>query len=153
MSEKKRSTLSKQWENLLSQAGYRITRPRCAILDIVAESHRPLTPVEIYDLARADDPGIGLVTVYRTIEKLEEMGLVEHVHHLGECQTVFRSSDRHQHLLICTNCGCSRYFDGLEVEDQFARIGQQLGYKVTGHWLQLAGLCEKCQKSINTQEG
>ena len=142
-----RNPLSQNWESLLSQAGYRITQPRRAILDIIAESSRPLTPVEIYDLARAKETGLGLVTVYRTIEKLEELHLVDHVHHLAECQTIFRCSDHHQHLLTCTQCGRSRFFDGLEVEEQFNQIGRQLGYEVTGHWLQLAGLCEECQDS------
>ncbi len=131
----------------MSQAGYRITQPRRDILDIVAETCRPLTPLEIYDLARQRNAGIGLVTVYRTIEKLEELHLIDHVHHMGECQTVFPSSDHHQHLLTCTKCGRSQYFDGLEIEEQFNQIGSQLGYEVTGHWLQLAGLCKDCRKS------
>lgn len=146
MKKSERNILSINWENLLSQAGYRITQPRRAILDIIAETERPLTPVEIFDLARAESSGIGLVTVYRTIEKLEELHLVEHVHHLGDCQTVFRSSEQHQHLLICTQCGSSRYFNGLEVEEQFKQISRQFGYQLTDHWLQLAGLCEECQK-------
>jgi Fe2+ or Zn2+ uptake regulation protein len=151
MEKNKRSALSQKWENLLSQAGYRITQPRRAILDIIAESSRPLTPLEIYDLVREDNPGVGLVTIYRTIEKLEEMHLVSHVHHLGECQTVFRCSEHHQHLLICTSCGSSRFFDGLEVEEQFNQIGEKLGYQVTGHWLQLAGLCEACRVKQQTK--
>ncbi|BBB49797.1 Fur family transcriptional regulator [Pelolinea submarina] len=147
MEKKNRTSLSQKWENQLSQAGYRITQPRRAILDIIAETERPLTPVEIFDLAGAQSAGIGLVTVYRTIEKLEELHLVEHVHHLGDCQTVFRCSEQHQHLLICTKCGSSYYFDGLEVEEQFNQIGKKFGYRITEHWLQLAGLCEECQKN------
>lgn len=145
MTNKKRNPISKNWEKQLSRNGYRITQPRRAILDIIAGSSRPLTPLEIYDLAREAYPGIGLVTVYRTIEKMEELGMVKHVHHLGECQTVFRNSNKHQHLLVCTTCGRSCYFDGLDTEDQFKQIGEKLGYSVTGHWLQLAGLCEECR--------
>jgi Fe2+ or Zn2+ uptake regulation protein len=152
MDKKIRNSLSQSWENLLSQAGNRITQPRRAILDIIAETDRPLTPVEIFDLARAQSAGIGLVTVYRTIEMLEELHLVEHVHHLGDCQTVFRCSEHHQHLLICTNCGSSCYFDGLEVEEQFKQIGSKFGYQISEHWLQLAGLCKECQKSINQKD-
>jgi len=137
---------SQKWESQLSQQGYRITHPRRVILDIIAESTRPLTPLEIFDKARASSPGIGLVTVYRTIEKLEELKLVDRVHHLGECQTVFRGTSQHQHLIICTCCGRSLYFDGLVAEEEFAQIGEQLGYQVTGHWLQLAGLCKECQQ-------
>ncbi len=152
MKNNDRNNLSINWENLLSQAGYRITQPRRTILDIIAETERPLTPVEIFDRARAKSAGIGLVTVYRTIEKLEELHLVEHVHHLGDCQTVFRSSEQHQHLLICTRCGSSHYFDGLEMEEQFKHISQKFGYQLTGHWLQLAGLCEECQKNLKKEQ-
>jgi Fe2+ or Zn2+ uptake regulation protein len=152
MNKNNRNPLSQNWETLLGQAGYRITQPRRAILDIIAETERPLTPVEIFDLARAQSAGIGLVTVYRTIEMLEELHLVEHVHHLGDCQTVFRCSEHHQHLLICTQCGSSCYFDGLEVEEQFKQIGKNFGYQITEHWLQLAGLCKECQKSIKQED-
>ncbi len=142
----KHNLISKDWENQLSKEGYRITKPRQAILDIIAESPCPLTPIEIFDKARESHPTIGLVTVYCTIEKLEELELVNHVHHLGECQKVFRSSKEHQHLLTCTNCGSSCYFDGLDVEETFNEIGRQFGYRISDHWLQLAGLCKECQK-------
>ena len=149
METKNRNQISKDWENQLSQEGYRITKPRRTILDIIAESPRPLTPTEIYDMARETNKNIGLVTVYRTIEKLEALKLVKHVHHVGECQTVFRCSPKHQHLVVCTQCGRSRYFDGLDIEKTFEQIGQQFGYQITGHWLQLAGLCDECQKKQN----
>ena len=139
------SNIVRNWENELIQNGYRITRPRRIILDILAASSRPVTPMEIFDQARAVMPNIGLVTVYRTVEKLEELKLVDRVHHLGQCQTVFRGTHGHQHLLVCTRCGSSAYFDGLETEQQFIEIGKSHGYQVTGHWLQLSGLCRECQ--------
>ncbi len=140
------SRTAQRWENELSQSGYRITRPRQVILDIIAVSSRPITPMEIFDQARTVMPNIGLVTVYRTVEKLEELKLIDRVHHLGQCQTVFRGTHGHQHLLVCTRCGSSAYFEGLKAEDQFSEIGKQHGYQVTGHWLQLSGLCSECQK-------
>jgi len=140
------SKTANSWENELSQNGCRITRPRKVILDIIAASSRPVTPLEIFDQARTVMPNIGLVTVYRTVEKLEELKLVDRVHNIGQCQTVFRGTRGHQHLLVCTNCGSSAYFDGLETENQFADIGKSHGYQVTGHWLQLSGLCPECQK-------
>ncbi|MDP2966759.1 MAG: Fur family transcriptional regulator [Pelolinea sp.] len=139
-----------KWENELSRSGCRITRPRRVILNIIAASSRPLTPMEIFDQARAVTPNIGLVTVYRTVEKLEGLKLIDRVHHLGQCQTVFRGTRGHQHLLVCTECGRSAYFDGLEAEKQFTTIGNSHGYKITGHWLQLSGLCQECQKKETT---
>jgi Fur family ferric uptake transcriptional regulator len=141
------NNISQSWASELTRQGYRITQPRRVILEIIAGSYRPLTPLEIYDLARKINPGIGLVTVYRTVEKLEELKLVDRVHLLGDCQTVFRSTKEHQHLLVCTRCGSSQYFDGLKAEEQFRQIGETLGYRITGHWLQLAGICEECQNN------
>jgi len=143
--DKTRKGTAIQWENALSQSGYRVTRPMRAILDIIAASNRPLAPVDIFSRARAALPNIGLVTIYRTIEKLEKLKLVDRIHHLGQCQAVFRGTHGHQHLLVCTHCGRSAYFEGLETEEQFNEIGKSHGYQVTGHWLQLSGLCPECQ--------
>lgn len=143
-------TTYKIWEAALSRSGARITHPRRVILKIIAESRRPLTPQEIYGLAKKRSSGIGLVTVYRTIEKLEALGLVDRVHHSDQCQTVFRSTCGHQHLLICTGCGQSVYFEGLEIEKEFQKTAQALGYQISGHWLQLSGLCPNCQKRRKT---
>ena len=134
-----------EWQRVLSQNGFRITQPRRVILEVIAGSNRPLTPIEIYDQARTAVPSIGLVTVYRTIDRLADLNLVERVHQSNNCQTIFRATQAHRHLLICSSCGDSAYFDGLDVEERFSQIGESLGYQVTHHWLQLEGLCRKCQ--------
>ncbi len=144
--DKTSSSTTNKWESELSHSGYRVTRPMHVILNIIAASNRPLTPLDIFDQARSVMPTIGLVTVYRTIEKLEKLKLIDRIHNLGQCQTVFRGTHGHQHLLVCTECGSSAYFDGLDAEKQFTVIGKNHGYQVTGHWLQLSGLCQDCQK-------
>jgi Fe2+ or Zn2+ uptake regulation protein len=146
MDKKNQTKVSQTWQNELTRSGGRLTRPRQVILDVIADSQRPLTPQEVYEQAQKRLPHVGLVTVYRTIEKLEELGLVNRVHHSDHCQTVFRSTPSHQHLLICTECGQSVYFDGLEIEKEFQKTGETLGYTVTGHWLQLSGMCPNCRK-------
>ena len=136
----------KKWQHALTRSGYRLTQPRRVILEIIAGSSRPLSPIEIFDQAREITAHIGLVTVYRTVEKLEELKLIDRVHHIGQCQTVFKGSQGHQHLLVCTECGKSAYFKGLQAEDQFAAVGETYGYEITGHTLQLSGLCPDCRK-------
>jgi len=143
---------SQEWAKLLNQAGYRVTKPRRAILQVIADSPRPLAPLEIHELASQQYAQVGLVTVYRTIDKMEELGLIERVHHFGHCQKIFRATNRHQHLLICAQCGRSTYFDGLEAEEQFRQIGEKFGYDVTRHWLQLSGVCPDCQKQKNNPQ-
>jgi Fur family ferric uptake transcriptional regulator len=138
--------IQKEWEQQLQQTGSRLTEPRRAILKVISASDHPLTPLEIFDLARESEPKLGLVTVYRTVEILEDLHLIDRIHHLDQCQTIFRGTNGHQHLLICTQCGSSVYFDGLEAEAQFNEIGFSKGFKVSGHWLQLYGLCSQCQE-------
>jgi len=135
----------RNWEQTLTTTGSRLTAPRKAILEVIAHASQPLTPIEVFDLAREKVPNLGLVTVYRTLDKLTDLGLVSRVHGHNDCQTVFRAASSHQHLLICTNCGTSVYFDGLDAEERFDQIGRTHGYQVDGHWLQLYGLCADCR--------
>ena len=62
-------------ETALRGQGYRLTAQRRAVLKAIAQSHDHLTPAELHELAREQHPGIGLVTVYRTLEILHEAGL------------------------------------------------------------------------------
>ena len=69
-----------RWLELLEQKGGRVTGPRRAIVALMVNSERALSPVDIFDQARSKHPKMGLVTVYRTLELLIELGLVERVH-------------------------------------------------------------------------
>ena len=64
------------WLDCLRSSGYRLTEPRQAVIDILANSQRALNATEIFDLARENYPSLGLVSVYRTLEKLEELSLI-----------------------------------------------------------------------------
>ncbi|MDX9848964.1 MAG: Fur family transcriptional regulator [Anaerolineaceae bacterium] len=139
------------WLGQLHNHGYRITNPMKVIVDILAKSDHLLNPSEVFLQAKIINPKIGLVTVYRTIEKMEQSGLIDRVHMPDGCQSFFRSSDGHQHLLICTECGKAEYFEGENLSPFFQKIGEQFGYQVTDHWLQLFGICLECsnKKSIS----
>lgn len=134
------------WIKQLQDNGYRITNPMKIIVEILSKSNYLLNPTEVYLQAKSDNPKIGLVTVYRTMEKLEQAGLIDRVHMPDGCQSFFQTGDGHQHLLICKKCGKAEYFDGENLTQFFQKIGNQFGYEVKDHWLQLFGLCEDCQK-------
>ena len=140
--------MTEDWFTLLQNNGYRLTAPRRALVEIIANSRCALGPLELYDLARHDHPGIGLVTVYRTLEKLEELGLVQRVHLPDGCHRYLRSTHGHQHILLCTRCGQVEFFEGDDMSNLFANIARQSGYLIHDHWLQLFGLCSNCQKSL-----
>jgi len=143
------NTYSILLQQKLQGSGARLTKSRKAILDVIASSEQPLTAMDIFSQARGIAPKLGLVTVYRTIDRLESLGLIDRIHGNEDCQTIFRAAAGHSHLLTCTNCGKSVYFEGVLAEKEFDRIGNENGFNVTGHLLQLFGTCDQCQEKKN----
>ena len=138
------TSLSEQWLAKLQESGYRVTEPRRAIVDLLAASERALGPLELYDEGRKEYRRLGLVTVYRTLEKLEELGLVQRVHQPGGCNMYLRASSGHEHMLVCTTCGRVAFFSGDDLHALMESIAQRSGYQIHEHWLQLYGLCAHC---------
>ncbi|MEW5867903.1 MAG: Fur family transcriptional regulator [Chloroflexota bacterium] len=151
MNEKPCPQRTSQWLDCLQSNGYRLTAPRQAVVDIVASSQRVLTPLEVYELARARYPRLGLVTVYRTMEKLEELGLLQRVHQPSGCQGFIAAFTGHQHLLICQACGMVEFFDGShdKIDAMMEDVAQKSGYHIQDHWLQFFGLCRGCRGSTD----
>lgn len=134
----------KDWLDCLKASGYRLTRSRRAVVETLAKSQRALNATEIFDLSREQYPRLGLVSVYRTLEKLEELELIQRVHHPDGCQAFIAGFTGHQHLLICRGCGRTEFFEGDNLEPLFERLAEDSGYQIQEHWLQLFGLCETC---------
>lgn len=141
-------TNAQQWLACLQENGYRITEPRRAVVETIATSQQALNPFDVFERARAHYPRLGLVTVYRTIEKLEELGLIQRVHQPSGCQAFVTAFSGHQHLLICQRCGRVEFFNGdVEQMDGLMRVvGVNSGFQIHDHWLQLFGVCATCQQ-------
>jgi Fe2+ or Zn2+ uptake regulation protein len=137
---------SDNWCGLIQKSGYRLTAPRKTIVEIMANSERALGALDVYDLGRKEHPGLGLVTVYRTIEKLEELNLIQRVHQPNGCHCYLRAEAGHQHILICTNCGNTVYFKGDDMTELFAEVAASSGFEIKDHWLQLLGFCPTCRQ-------
>jgi len=133
------------WINQLKENGYRLTEARRAVIDTIQNSIRALTPVEVFDLARKKYSALGLVSVYRTLEKLEELHLVQRVHQPQGCQAFIAESGGHEHMLLCQNCGRVTFFEGDDLDALISSISKKTGYQINEHWLQLFGLCQSCQ--------
>jgi len=133
------------WLALLQENGYRLTEARRAVIETIQTSTHALTPVEVFDMARKKYAALGLVSVYRTLEKLEELHLVQRVHQPQGCQAFISASQGHQHLLLCQNCGKVIFFEGDDLDGLIQNISKKTGYQIREHWLQLFGLCQSCQ--------
>lgn len=138
---------TRHWTQTLQLSGYRLTAARLAVVNVIANSQRALNPMDAYLLAREEYPGLGLVTVYRTLEKLEELGLVVRVHAPDGCGAYLSAAAGHEHLIICTRCHRAEYFAGDDLHPLMDRVVAEHGYQIQDHWLQLFGLCPECRQN------
>ncbi len=136
-----------QWLVRLKEAGYRLTAPRRVVVEVVARSQYLMTPQTIFDCARQQYPQIGLVTVYRTLEKLEALHLIQRIHDVNSCQAFIANQEGHKHPLICQKCGRVEYFSGDSdaMQTLSHHVADESGYVVRTHWLQFFGLCADCR--------
>jgi Fur family transcriptional regulator, ferric uptake regulator len=130
----------------LNQKGLRMTRPRQVILNILETASIPISALTIYQRALEINEKIGLATVYRTLDLLDEFSLVRRVHSQDECQGYVLASPGHHHHLVCRSCKQAVEFIGSEdLASIVQRVQRQTGYQVNDHLLELYGLCPDCQ--------
>lgn len=137
--------LLENWKTALRKGGYRVTQPRLQVMEIIAASQTPLTPQDIYQLSLNLDSPPGIASVYRTLEMMEDLGLIQQIHQPGGCHAVFPALEGHKHMLICSRCGGMQIVEGNEgMSDYIRDIEELTGYCVKEHWLQLFGICQDC---------
>jgi Fe2+ or Zn2+ uptake regulation protein len=130
----------------LHQAGHRLTRPRQAVVRTLLEAGDVLRPEEVLVRGRTLCPTLGLVTVYRTLALLEELGVVRRVHGQGGCHGYAIASLRHGHHIVCRICHQVMEFPGSDdLSRLMGRVSEQTGFIVDDHLLELVGRCPDCQ--------
>lgn len=135
-----------EWEAKLAEAGYRITAARRAVMQVLLTATAPLSPQELHVRGRVAHPVLGLVSVYRTLDLLEQLGLVRRVHLADGCHGYLLASPGHRHALLCRCCGQAVEFPGGEdLSVLIAEVQRSTGYQVEEHLLQLIGVCPACQ--------
>lgn len=133
-------------ESILRRQGYKITRQRRAVLSAIALDRDHLTPADVYQRVRQEEPGIGLVTVYRTLDMLDKVGLICEVHSGGNCRSyLLRRPAEHHHHLVCSDCGTVADFTDCDLGELESRVSRETGFEIDGHLLEFAGLCRGCQ--------
>ena len=142
------------WHGRFRGCGYRLTIPRQAILDVLSRTSKHLSAEDIYLEVHKVYPGVGLTTVYRTLELLVQMGLVFKFD-FGDGRSRYELAEgphtQHHHHLVCTNCG--RIIDYREFIDEEVRVLKQAeetlskkyNFRIETHQIHFLGLCSKCK--------
>ncbi len=137
----------KRIENELRQHGYKVTPQRRTIIGAIIRSREHLTPAAIHQRVHREDSGIGLVTIYRTLQMLTELGLICEMHAGGSCRSyLMRSPSEHHHHLICSDCGMVIDFTDCELGGLEKRLSRETKFQISGHLLEFLGQCRKCRK-------
>jgi Fur family ferric uptake transcriptional regulator len=129
----------------LASSGIRVTRQRLQVLEALAAEPNDATAQEIFETLRARGVSIGLATVYRALGLLSSYGVVDAlVHRPGEICYRLCGEDHHHHL-TCTECHQVVELGECELDPWLDRLGSAHGFAVTGHSVEVTGVCADCK--------
>ena len=135
----------------LKEAGYKLTPQRIAILDAIEMNKgKHLNTEEIYDLVRQRNPEMGLATVYRTLQLLEELEVVSSLNLEDGCvrYEMYDNGHHNHHHLICSNCGSVIEVEGDLLDSLEMKIEEEYDFKRLDHKLKFYGICSKCKNLV-----
>jgi Fur family ferric uptake transcriptional regulator len=135
-------------EAALRAAGHRASGPRSAVLELIGNQECVLSAREIADELRAGGREVGVATVYRTLELLESMRLVQRLDVGGASaryEPALPGGEHHHHHLVCDRCGDVSAFEDLELERAIAKLAARVDFAVDAHDVTLRGACPACR--------
>ncbi|HEY2639519.1 MAG TPA: Fur family transcriptional regulator [Streptosporangiaceae bacterium] len=138
------------WDDTLRAGGYRVTPQRQLVLEAVARLEHA-TPEEICGEVRQTARGVNVSTVYRTLELLEQLGLVKHTHiHHGAPSYHLADDAGHVHL-VCRQCEQVIQVDQAAVGPLVLALEQSQGFQTDVGHLTVFGLCANCRLTAHAQ--
>ena len=146
------------FREMLKEKGLKVTSQRLLVLEIMAEHPgEHLTAEQIFDLVRVQYPEIGLATIYRTVQVLVDLRLIDKVsfddgfarYELGEFDG---EQKHHNHHAICRQCGQVISFEDDLLEALERAVYDRMGFTVVDHEVKLYGYCKECRKKFEEEE-
>ncbi|GAA2995834.1 MULTISPECIES: Fur family transcriptional regulator [Streptosporangium] len=132
------------WHEELRARGYRVTPQRQLVLEAVKDCEHA-TPEEICARVRETARGVNISTVYRTLELLEELGMVTHSH-LGHGAPTYHLTAEADHVhLVCRGCGEISEVSPDLVKNFVTHLDTELGFATDVHHLTIFGRCRDCR--------
>jgi Fur family ferric uptake transcriptional regulator len=140
-------TSEKSWSErattALSEAGFRSGGGRRQVVDLLGTEGCAITALEIDQRL----PAVGRATVYRALEQLESLGLIQRVDLGGEAAGYERvdSGGHHHHHIVCRQCGRVIAFEDEGLEQAIVALARRPDFKVSSHEVTLRGECANCE--------
>ncbi|MCP2165189.1 zinc uptake regulator, Fur family [Goodfellowiella coeruleoviolacea] len=126
--------------------GLRATRQRAAVSNLLDQLDDFRSAQELHEELRRRGEGIGLTTVYRTLQSLAEAGEVD-VLRTDSGEAIYRRcSSHHHHHLVCRVCGRTVEVEGPAVERWADRVAAENGFSAVSHTVEIFGTCQNCSR-------
>lgn len=129
----------------LGRAGYRLTGPRRAVAQLIADRTGHFAAADLVHEARSRRLGIGRATIFRTLEVLSELGAVERLDLPSGEHAYVGCALAHHHHVVCSNCGRTAEIADAGLRTVVREVARRTGFRVDEHRLELFGLCPACQ--------
>jgi Fur family transcriptional regulator, ferric uptake regulator len=131
---------------MLGEAGYRRGGARTAVVEALARHDCAVTALELEDELRRRKLSVGRASVYRALELLEELRLVQRFEAARGIASYERvnPNGHHHHHAICRRCGRMEPFEDRDLERVIEQVSGQVPFEIAEHDVVLRGLCESC---------
>jgi len=135
---------------VLKDKGMKYTEQRAVILQILLNIDDHLNAEDVHRIVKEKYPeqNIGIATVYRTLNFLEEVNLISSIS-FGKDGKKYEGNlekEHHDHM-ICTSCGKIVEFLDESIEKRQEEIAKENGFEITDHTMQIFGICQSCQEN------
>ena len=145
-------TDTKTWpehaQRVLRDGGFSRGGARDAVIDYLGRQHCATSAQEIHEALRREGRAIGIASVYRSLEALHGLGLVQRFdtgHGEGRYEAVAPTGEHHHHV-VCDDCERILPFEDPELERAIDKLAKRVPYAIAGHDVVLHGRCPDCQK-------
>ena len=129
----------------LEGAGLRLTAPRRTLAGLIAERRAHFTADDLVRESRDRDLGVARATVFRTLETLAGLGVIERLDLPSGEHAFVACEPAHHHHIVCSGCGRTEDVIDERIGDVLEAVGRESGYRVDRHRVELFGLCPRCR--------
>ena len=133
-------------QQVLAQNNHHTGAARQALLELLDSQTCALSAIEIEDALRAGERPVGRASIYRILDELERLHLVQKLQ-IGQAMARYepiRSGDGHHHHLVCDSCGTVMPFTDTDLENAIKKLSRRVPMHVAEHEIVLHGACQDC---------
>lgn len=143
--------LLEEFKKVLRENGLKFTKQREILLQTLYHKDGHYTPERLYVYIKETHPelNVGIATVYRTLNLLEESGMATSISFGAQGKKYELANKPHHDHMICKKCGKIIEFEDSTIEKRQLSVAKEHGFKLTGHMMQLYGICKDCIKGAD----